>query len=75
MMTLPISGDNIHEELSHVEKIVTTWRMSVDKGIVGVDTPAPDAEEKLELYLRQLTGELLFAAGKLQNLAVLLSER
>ena len=74
-MTLPISPDNIHTELEHVEAIVKKWREYVGKGIVGIDQPAADAEEKLDAFLRQFTGELLFASGKLQNMAVVMSER
>lgn len=74
-MTLPISPDNIHKELEHAEEIVKKWREFVGKGIPGVDTPAQDAEAKLDTFLRQFTGELLYVSGKLQNVAVVMSER
>lgn len=73
--TLPISPDNIHKELEHVEEVVTKWKVFVGNGIPGVDIPAQNAEEKLDMFLRQFTGELLYAAGKLQNVAMVLSDR
>ena len=74
-MTLPVTPDNIYEELKSAERVVAKWRESVGKGIPGVDVLTSDAEAQLDAYMRQLTGELLFVAGKLQNLAVVLSER
>jgi len=74
-MTLPITPDNIHLELESAETIVKKWREFIGKGIPGIDVPAPDAEVKLDAFLRQFTGELLFVSGKLQNMAVVLSDR
>lgn len=74
-MTLPITPDNIHTELEQVEAIVRKWREFVGHGIPGIDVPAQDAEAKLDSFLRQFTGEMLFVSGKCQNLAVVLSER
>jgi len=74
-MTLPITPDNIHTELEHVEQIVKKWREFVGTGIPGIDMPAQDSEAKLDSFLRQFTGEMLYVAGKCQNLAVVLSER
>jgi hypothetical protein len=75
-MTLPVTPDNIHAELESVEAIVKKWREYIGKeGIPGIDKPAQDAEAKLDSFLRQFTGEILFTAGKLQNLAVVLSDR
>lgn len=74
-ITLPIDPENIYTELESIEKVVTKWRALVGKGLPGVDLPAADAEEKLDAFLRQLTGELLFVSGKCNNLAVILSER
>jgi hypothetical protein len=73
--TLPIDPEEIHTELEQIERIATKWRTSVGNGIAGIDLPTADAEEKLDAFLRQFTGELLFLAGKCQNLAVVLSER
>lgn len=74
-MTLPVSPDNIHTELEHIEATVKKWREAVGKGIPGIDMPAQDAEAKLDSFMRQFTGEMLFLSGKLQNLALVLSER
>jgi len=74
-ITLPVSPDNIHEELESVEKLVKKWREAVGKGLPGIDIPTQDAEAKLDAFMRQLTGELILVAGKCQNLAVVLSER
>ena len=74
-ITLPIDPENIYTELEHLEKMIVGWREKVGKGLPGVDLPAADAEEKLDAFLRQFTGELLFVSGKCNNLAVILSER
>jgi len=74
-LVLPINPEHLYSELESIEKIVSRWREEVGGGIVGLDKPAVNAEEKLELFVRQLTGELFFVAGKCQNMAVVLSER
>jgi len=74
-ITLPIDLENIYTELEHIEKVVAKWRASVGNGLPGVDIPVADAEEKLDAFMRQFTGELLFVSGKCNNLAVILSER
>jgi len=75
-MTLPVTPDNIHAELESAKAIVEKWHKYIgDEGIPGIDKPTQDAEAKLDSFLRQFTGELLFTAGKLQNLAVVLSDR
>lgn len=74
-LTLPINPETIYAELQQIEGIVARWRESVGKGIVGIDMPAQDAEERLEMFLRQFTGELLFVGGKCTNLAMILAER
>ena len=73
--TLPVHPDHIHEELESVEKIIAKWRASVDNGIAGFDLPGSNAEEQLEMFLRHLSGELIYVAGKCQNLAIVLTER
>lgn len=74
-MTLPVSPDNIHAELAQARDIVAKWHDFVGSGIPGIDHPTQDAEMKLDVFLRQFTGELLFVAGKLSNMAAVLSER
>jgi len=75
-MTLPITPDNLHTELEHVEAIVRKWREFIgNKGIPGIDAPAQDAEAKLDAFIRQFTGEMFYVAGKCQNVAVVMSER
>ena len=73
--SLPINPETIHEELLSVERLVVKWRESIGKGIVGIDLPAPDAEVKLEAYMREFIGELLLVSGKCQNMALILAER
>lgn len=73
MPALPVDPENIHTELEHMEAIIKSWREAVGNGIPAVDQPAP--EEALDDFLRKFTGELIFVAGKCQNLAVVLSER
>jgi len=74
-LVLPITPDNLHTELEHIEATVKKWREYIGQGIVGIDKPAPDSDEKLDAFLRQFTGEMFFVAGKCQNMAVVLSER
>lgn len=74
-LTLPIHPDNIHAELEHVEAIVKKWRTQIGEGLPGIDIPAQNAEDKLELLLQQFVGEMLFVAGKCQNMAIVLAER
>lgn len=70
---LALSPDVIHEELQGVQKLINKWTGIVNNGIPGVDTPA--SEEAAEKFLRQLVGELLFVAGRCQNMALILAER
>jgi hypothetical protein len=72
---LPINPETIYEELQSVEKVVAKWRESIGTGIVGIDKPAPDAEARLEAYMREFVGELLLVSGKCQNMALILAER
>lgn len=74
-LTLPITPDNLHTELEHIEATVKKWREFIGKGIPGIDQPTQDAEVKLDAFLRQFTGEMFYIAGKCQNMAVVLSER
>lgn len=73
--TLPINPETIYEELQSIEGVITKWRESVGHGIVGVDQAVPDAEAKLEAYMREFVGELLFISGKCQSMALILAER
>jgi len=74
-LTLPINPETIHTELEQIEVVVKRWREAVGKGLPGIDIPASDPEEKLEAFLREFTGELLFVGGKCNNMALILSER
>lgn len=74
-LTLPIHPDTIHTELEQIEAVVKKWKDRIDKGIVGVDKPAADPEEKLDAFLREFTGEMLFVGGKCNNMALILAER
>lgn len=76
MASLPVSPDRIHDELKSIQKIINHWESYLDQTkLPGIDVQAPDAEEKLELFVRQLSGEMMFAAGKCHNLAVVLAEQ
>lgn len=72
---LPINPDVLHEELESVEKLILKWKDRISKGIVGVDLPGANAEEKLEAFLREFSGEMLYVAGKCQLMATITSER
>lgn len=74
-VALPINPETIYEELQSIEGVIAKWRESVGHGIVGVDKAAPDAEAKLEAYMREFVGELLLIGGKCQNMALILAER
>lgn len=75
MSVLPIHPDLLHSELEGMEAVLKKWRVSIGEGIAGVDLPTANAEEKLENFVRQFIGELLFVAGKAQNMAAILAER
>jgi hypothetical protein len=76
MICLPINPENIHDELESIKKLVDYWESRLKKEpLPGIDIPTSNSEEQLECLLRQMTGELLFIAGKCNNLAVILSER
>jgi hypothetical protein len=74
-LALPVHPDTIHEELISIDKIVAKWKARVNEGIPCIDLPGPDAEEALDNFLREFSGELLLVAGKAHNLAIVLAER
>ena len=69
---LPLTPDLIYDEIKSAREILTRWEDRVQK-IPGADTPA--TEEELAQFVRELSGELLIASGKMQNLSVVLTER
>lgn len=72
---LPINPDVLHEELEAVEKLIVKWKGRVSQGIAGIDMPAANAEEKIEAFIREFSGELLYVSNKLAAMASIVSER
>lgn len=72
---MPISADVLYDEIESAEKLLAKWKGILNEGLPGLDIPASDAEVKFEAVMREMTGELFLASGKLQNLAVILAER
>ena len=73
--TLSINPDLMHSELEAIEAVIVKWKDRISKGIVGIDTPAANAEEKLEAFLREFSGEMLYTASKMSAMATIVSER
>lgn len=68
---LAVSSPVILSELESLKVIAEKWIEKIQTGIPGVDLPAPD--DRLELFLRELCGELLLCAGKCESLSTVLS--
>lgn len=73
MSGLPLSADLIHDEIKSAKDILGRWEARLVAGIPGVDLPA--SEDETLQFIRELTGELLVVANKMQGLSVILSER
>lgn len=69
---IPISPDQIYEDLEAAGKVLARWHERVGQGIPGVDTPA--SEEQYLKFVKQLCGELQLAGSKLIALAEILGE-
>lgn len=72
--SLPVRPEMLHEELESMRKLLQHWELYVSKGITGVDFPTERAEELVEKFRRELSGELTIVAGRAQALAVVISE-
>lgn len=67
-IALPISPDVLHNELETARAIMDKWTTLIgEKGIPGVDTPAP--LQDTERFLREMIGELQVVSGKCDTLA------
>jgi hypothetical protein len=74
MSTVSVSTDNILQEVQSTIRILQVWENRLKtEGVPEVDYPS--SEEALERFLREFTGEMILSAGKLSNLAMVLSER
>jgi hypothetical protein len=68
MMT--ISRDVLLKELETAREYLDKWITKVNEGIPGIDIPAAgDAEEHIDVFVRELCGELRIISGKCDNLA------
>lgn len=67
---LPVSPDLISEELESAKKTLEKWLEKVNAGLPVVDQPGD--EHQLDLFVRELCGELRIVAGKCGNLAEVL---
>jgi hypothetical protein len=67
-----ISKAVLKEELILAQRILTKWQQRLDEGVPGEDLPAEDLD--VALYMRELVAEFLIVAGKMENLASILSD-
>lgn len=73
---LPISREILHAELVSVKQIVDKWIDRIEEGIPGVDIPMEGntpAEERLDIWLSELIGEIRLVSGKTENVAQVLA--
>ncbi len=67
---LSITREVLLDELDAAKAIIDRWHKTIEAGIPVIDMPAP--EDRLELFVRQLCGELLLVSGKCQSIAEIL---
>lgn len=67
-----ISKAVLKEELLLAQRILTKWQERLEQGVPGDDLPAEDMD--IALYMRELVAEFLVVAGKMENLASILSD-
>lgn len=69
---LPMSPDLIHDELDSVICVLLKHKERLNRGLPGID---PEADERFTLdgVMTELIGEVMYCAGKLENLARTLS--
>lgn len=64
---LPISKEVLGDEIALAQKVLTKWQQRLEQGVPGIDFPVAD-EVATELFVRELVGELLMLAGKLESI-------
>ena len=68
---IPISKEVLGEEFGSALRILTKWQHKLAAGIPGQDLPG--SEESAEAYTREFVAEMLIVAGKLENMANIVS--
>lgn len=67
-MKLPLSTPLLLAELQSIEAIIRKHREIIEgEGVPAVDQPGSEAQ--VEEFIGELSGELLFVAGKCENIA------
>jgi hypothetical protein len=64
---LPISKEVLGDEIALAQKVLAKWQQRLEQGVPGMDFPATD-EVAAELFVRELVGEFLMLAGKLESI-------
>ena len=73
---LAVSADVLHAELVSVKNIIDKWVEKVGSGVPGVDIPIEGntpPEERLDIWLAELIGEIRLVSGKTENIAQVLA--
>lgn len=70
---LSISKAVLKAELDLAQRILTKWQQRLEEGVPGADFPAAEDLE-IASFMRELVAEFLVVAGKMENLASILSD-
>lgn len=71
---LPVSPDLLHDEMRSVQKLLEKHIKRLNAGLPGVDRPEGEGGGiSLEAILKEMVGELLYGASKLESLARVLN--
>jgi hypothetical protein len=68
---IPISKEVLGEEFGSALRILTKWQHKLAQGIPGQDVPGD--EVSADSYTREFVAEMLIVAGKLENMANIVS--
>ena len=69
-VSLPVSGDVLHNELDTARGILDKWVKIVSEGLPAVDVPGDPAQ--LDKLLREMCGELTLVSGRCDTLVEVL---
>jgi len=67
-----LSKEAIEDELTLAQKILTKWQERLAAGIPGAEIPAADID--IDIFHREMAGELMLVSAKLESLANLLGD-
>lgn len=73
---LPVSTETLIRELESIKDLAAKWVEKAATGVPGVDTPISGnagEDERLDVWMVELIGELRLISGKTHNLAEVLA--